>query len=117
MTDIERASAIRGRTLRWTWTEGPTKGKTHEHVFRDDGTVSWREADAHRPQGAPFGAEAERVPYAALEVRPEVYAVSYRAGSGFTLTVVVDLASGKLVGFASNSDAWYPLRGRSERVS
>ncbi len=28
-----------------TWTEGPTQGATHEHVFHRDGTVEWRDAD------------------------------------------------------------------------
>ena len=39
MTDIDRAAEIRGKTIRFAWTEGPTKGKTHEHVFHQDGTV------------------------------------------------------------------------------
>jgi hypothetical protein len=49
-------------------------------------------------------------------VRPDIYAISYRANSGFTLTVVLDEASGDIVGFASNNDAWFAVRGRSDRV-
>ena len=120
MTDVQLAPAIRGATLRWAWTEGPTKGKVHEHVFHDDGTVEWREvggkAGAPAAAGGSKSAQPEKAPYAAFEVTPEVYAISYRARSGFTLTVVVDTQTGKLVGFASNSDSWYPLEGTSERV-
>jgi hypothetical protein len=41
MEHIDRAEAIRGKTVRLTWTEGPTRGMTHEHVFHQDGTVEW----------------------------------------------------------------------------
>jgi hypothetical protein len=121
MTDTQLAPAIRGTTMRWTWTEGPTSGKVHEHVFHEDGTVQWREVGGQQSAepakgGGRKAKEAEKVPYAAFEVTPDVYAISYRAGSGFTLTVVLDNATGELVGFASNSDSWFPLRGTSERV-
>lgn len=46
---------VRGKTLRWTRTEGPTAGKSHEHVFADDGTVSWRAVG----EGAPVGKAAK----------------------------------------------------------
>lgn len=122
MTDIPRAAAIRGRTLRWHWTDGPTKGKTHEHVFHEDGTVTWREIEepstASRGRGTDAAAPTpERVPYAAFEVTPDVYAVSYLAPSGFTLTVVLNLVTRTMVGFASGSDQWYPVRGRFEFAS
>lgn len=42
MTD-QPAAAVRGKTIRLTWTEGPTKGLTHEHVFHQDGTVEWHD--------------------------------------------------------------------------
>jgi hypothetical protein len=107
--DIPRSDAIRGTTMRWSWTEGPTKGKTHEHVFHGDGTVEWREVGGS-------GETGERPVYGAFEVGPQMYAVSYLAPSGFTLTVVANLGSGELVGFASNNDSWFPLRGICERV-
>lgn len=30
-----------GKTIRLSWTDGPTKGTTQEHVFHEDGTVEW----------------------------------------------------------------------------
>ena len=39
MPEVQRDPAIRGKTIRLKWTEGPTKGATHEHVFHNDGTV------------------------------------------------------------------------------
>ena len=117
MGDIPRAGAIRGTTMRWAWTEGPTKGKVYEHVFHQDGTVEWGDAD-HPPKSAPKpGAPAERVPYAAFEVTPKVFAVSYLSTtSGFTLTVVLDFATGAMVGIASGAKDWFPIRGTFEMV-
>jgi MoaF N-terminal domain len=124
MADIPRADAIRGTTMRWAWTEGPTQGKVHEHVFHDDGTVEWRDAGSAPPKkqpkvaaGAQGSTRPERVPYAAFEVTPEVFAVSYLSSSGFTLTVVLNFATKQMVGVASGGKDWYPLRGTFEVVA
>jgi hypothetical protein len=125
MADIPRAGAIRGTTMRWAWTEGPTQGMVHEHVFHDDGTVEWHDAGSappkkpsKEPDGAHGSTRPERAPYAAFEVTPEVFAVSYlSASSGFTLTVVLNFATRQLVGVASGGKEWFPLRGTFEVVS
>ena len=31
---------VSGKTIRLTWTDGPTKGTTQEHVFHKDGRLS-----------------------------------------------------------------------------
>ena len=108
MTAVQREPAVRGKTIRLKWTEGPTKGATHEHVFHEDGTVEW-----HDP-GSKGGAAKERPPYAAVMVANEVYAVSYLAGSGYTLTVVLNFRDNTMAGFASSSKDWHPLRGTFE---
>ena len=125
MGEIPRASAIRGQTIRFIWTDGPTQGKTHEHVFHEDGMVDWREVAADdRPAAATAKGKAaqekgtvERVAYAALEAGTDVYAVSYLARSGYTLTVVLDFKTRRLVGIASGGTTWAPLQGRFEVVS
>jgi hypothetical protein len=107
--------AIRGKTIRFTWTEGPTKGTTHEHVFHDDGTVEWRDAGTSEPPAARASqSRAEKPAYAAIEVAEQAYIVSYLAASGYTLTVVLNFANRQLVGFASSGKDWYPLRGTFE---
>jgi hypothetical protein len=123
MADIPRADAIRGTTMRWAWTEGPTKGMVHEHVFHEDGTVEWHDAGSapkkrsKEAAGAHGSTRPERVPYAAFEVTPEVFAVSYLStSSGFTLTVVLNFATRQLVGVASGGKDWFPLRGTFEAV-
>jgi len=102
MSQPTQADPIRGRTIRLIWTEGPTKGMTHEHVFHEDGTVEW-------------GAK-ERVPYRALKAGDDVHLVSYLATSGYTLTVALNVRDRTMVGFASNAKEWHPLRGTFEVV-
>jgi|SRR4051812_39611194 hypothetical protein len=124
MADIPRAGAIRGTTMRWAWTEGPTKGMVHEHVFHDDGTVEWHDAGSAPPkqssqkvEGGHASTRPERAPYAAFEVTSKVFAVSYLSrASGFTLTVVLNFDTGQLVGIASGGKDWFPLRGTFEVV-
>jgi hypothetical protein len=112
MTQVQRAAEIRGKTMRWAWTEGPTQGKTHVHVFHEDGTVEWSDAEAPQKDGP----ANERVEYAAIQVADDVYVVSYLATSGYTLTVVLNFKNSKLVGFASGAKDWHPVQGTFEVV-
>jgi hypothetical protein len=118
MTPTATGDPIRGRTLRWTFTEGPQKGKTYEHTFHQDGTVTYRaienESESEQTRGA--GAEGERPPYAAYAVSDSVHLVSYRADSGFRLTVALNFADQRLVSIASNSEQWFPARGTFDVV-
>lgn len=117
MTEPVLNPAVRGKTIRFTWTEGPTKGTTHEHVFHEDGTVEWRDVErtaSEPPAARSSQSGAEKPPYAAIEVAEQAYIVSYLAASGYTLTVVLNFANRQLVGFASSGKDWYPLRGTFE---
>ena len=121
MAPIERVEAIRGKTIRLTWTEGPTKGATHVHVFHQDGTVEWSDAGSGGKARAggeseKTGTPKERPEFAAIQVADGVYAVSYLAPSGYTLTVVLNFRDGKTVGFASGAKEWHPVRGSFEVV-
>jgi hypothetical protein len=113
MTSPPRAAEISGRTIRFIWEDGPTKGLTHEHVFHDDGTVEWR--DAAEPRKA--GGAKERPGYGAFKVAEGIFVVSYLAPSGYTLTVVLNFGDRRIVGFASGASDWYPVQGRFEVVS
>jgi hypothetical protein len=116
MADIERADAVRGKTIRFKWSEGPTKGKVHEHVFHPDDTVEWHESGAPPAgsRGSQGAAEKERPPYGAVKVAEEIYVVSYLAPSGFTLTVALDFRDRSIAGYASGARDWFPVRGTLE---
>jgi hypothetical protein len=125
MSDIPRAPAIRGQTIRYIWQKGPTQGKSYEHVFHRDGTVEFREIGAapsgggasRAKEGTEQGHAPERVPYAAMEAAPDVYAVSYLASNGYTLTVVLDFRTKRMVGIASGGKTWVPVEGIFELVA
>jgi len=91
------ANPIHGKTIRWTFSDGPMAKKTFEHTFEKDGTVTFREITGGT-EGKPSRAEKSEI----ATVGEDVYAVSYLASSGYTLTVVLDYRTGHLVAFASN---------------
>ena len=99
---------VRGKTIRWSYDDGPVAGKTFEHTFTADGTVSWREP------GTTSGGEPS-VPYQATWITDDVYLVSYLAASGWTLTTLVDTTSGKIVSVASNEKELVIQRGLALR--
>jgi hypothetical protein len=107
----EQKSPLAGRIFRWTFAGGPTAGKTYEHTFNTDGTVTFKEAGGAAPGG---GGAMPGVKYASFEVAPDIHLVSYLSSHGYTLTVAMNLASKKLHGFASNDKEWYPLEGTVE---
>lgn len=104
-----RVDSIRGKTLRWTFTDGLMAGIPFEHTFHEDGTVLWRALG-----GSMKGRSAQEKEYAAVKIADNVYAVSYLAKSGYTLTVVLNFKSKRMNGFASNDKQWYPMTGTFE---
>ena len=88
---------IRGKTIRWTFDDGPMKGRTFEHTFETGGAVTFRDL-GEDSKGKPSRVETSEV----AEVGEDVFAVSYLGSSGYTLTSVLDFRTGRLVAFASN---------------
>jgi hypothetical protein len=124
-TNVQRATEVRGKTIRFAWTSGPTKGRTHEHVFHEDGSVVWRDANTPKPAAsnaddAPGGAGASattpRVEYAAVKITDDVCLVSYQSNEGYTLTVALNFDDNRITGFASGAKEWYPIQGTFEVV-
>jgi hypothetical protein len=118
-----RSDLVRGKTIRWTYKDGPMAGKTFEHTFGDDGIVTWRETGGQErgakpptngKQGAARTATEARAKYQVAPVNADVCAVSYLSESGFTLTSVLDFDSGTVVSFASNEKELVPQRGMFE---
>jgi molybdenum cofactor biosynthesis protein MoaF len=100
---------LSGRTIKWVFDDGPMAGANIEHAFHADGSVTWTLLD-----GDYKGATAREKAYAAVKVSERVWVVSYRAASGHTLTVVLNLDDGRLYGFASSDKSWEAMRGRFE---
>jgi molybdenum cofactor biosynthesis protein MoaF len=87
---------VKGKTVRWTYSDGPMKGKRFEHHFTNDGTVTWKEAGAEKPSAD------SSARYQFVRIDDDVYVVSYLSSHGFTLTTVVDEKASTVVSFASN---------------
>lgn len=95
---------IRGKTIRWTYSDGPVAGQTFEHTFGADGTVKY---------GAPDKAPMGQARYIAERITDRVHAVSYLStASGYTLTTVIDLDARTIVSFASNEKELVVQHGR-----
>jgi len=116
MNRTAESSAVRGKTIRFSWKDGPTKGTTHEHIFHDDGTVEWHGVQAHEPQKTGKSAETDRPKYVDEKIAEGIRMVSYLARSGYTLTVVLNFESGAIAGIASNEKTWMPVHGSFEIV-
>jgi hypothetical protein len=88
---------IRGRTIRWTFTDGPMANRTFEHAFADDGTVTFKPIQAGS-QAVP----SHPVHYECEAIGDDVWAVSYLGDSGYTLSTILDYRTHELTAFASN---------------
>jgi molybdenum cofactor biosynthesis protein MoaF len=102
--------SLAGRTQRWKFDDGPAAGKTYEHTFYPDGTVTFREVGGTSTE-KPGAEKRPTIRYAAFETAPGLHLVSYLSESGYTLTVLVNTNNGRLHGFASSAKEWYPLTG------
>jgi hypothetical protein len=103
---------IRGKTLRFTFDDGPMAGSTFEHRFDENGMVAF-----HMVGGSSGGGEKPASKYEAAEVRTGVCAVSYLSPAGYTLTTVLDFTTKKLVAFSSNERTLGLHHGSFEETS
>jgi hypothetical protein len=109
---------ITGKTLRWTYSDGPTAGKVFEHTFGTDGRVTYRMVDGGEVKtGATQATAKAPVHYDVERITDDVYAVSYLApDSGYTLTSVLDAKAGTIVSFASNETKMLVQHGTFDRT-
>ena len=112
MAKTERIDSLRGRTLRWTFSDGPTAGTSYEHIINDDGSIGFRGADKGKN-----GEFTSTKMGSAVKFSDGMFVISYLAESGFTLTVVLNTHNGTMVGFASNNDSWFQQKGTFEVVA
>ena len=89
---------ISGKTIQFTFEDGPMAKKTIAHTFKDDGSLSFKMVGDDKGEGK--GTQVEK--YEVATVSPDVVAISYLGSGGYTLTVVMDSKTKKLVAFSSN---------------
>jgi MoaF N-terminal domain len=111
-TIVQEANPVNtliGKTIRWTFVDGPVAGMTFEHELHDDGSVTWRYVD-----GEHSGASAREKAYAAVKVNEQTWALSYLSASGHTLTAVLDFHDHRVIAFGSNDKSWSLQHGTFE---
>lgn len=106
MPSEKNIRSLSGKTLRWTFKDGPPASNTYDHTFNKDGTIDFRSFDG-KSKSEPTRAKNGTV----VKIADGIFAVSYLGDSGYTLTVVLDFEKMKLVGFASNEKQWSQHKG------
>jgi len=99
---------IHGNTIQWKYEAGQMAGKSFEHEFKADGSVTFK-------MDGGDGTTVKK--YETEQVSDMVFAVSYIGPSGWTLTSVLDFDSGKVVSFASNEKQLMVYRGEFHVVA
>lgn len=100
---------IRGSTIRWSFDDAMS-GKTFEHTFGDDGSIAYKMVGGNMDEPTP--AKHSEI----AQISDDVWAISYLGSAGYTLTVVLDFATNKMVSFASNEKELSQQRGTFEVV-
>lgn len=106
-----KTDRIRGKTIQWTFKDGPMAKQTFEHVFQKGGALKFRSLDS-----AGKGKATRVKKYDVAKLNTDVYAVSYLGPSGYTLTTVLDFRKGRQVAFASNEKSVMVQQGTFEVV-
>jgi len=96
-----------GKTVRWKFTEGPTKGTSYDHTFKADGSVVYKES-------GDTGEGTQEKKCAVEAITPDVHVISYLASSGYTLTAVLNFEDMSVHSYASNEKTWSAARGTFE---
>jgi hypothetical protein len=92
---------MEGKTIRWTFNDGPVANESYEHAFYAKGGLSYRKVDGDDADESSSGTWVEK--YESADINDDVSVFSYLApDSGYTLTAVLDYGSNTVVAFASN---------------
>jgi len=102
-------NSVTGHSLRFKFADGPMAGKSFDHTFSRNGSVTFREVGSD-PNAKPGSADQ----YQVASLGQDVHVVSYLTGTGNTLTVVLDYKTLKLVAFASNEKSLIMQQGSFE---
>ena len=107
---------VRGKTLHWTFTDGPAKGTTYEHSFGNDGIVRFHALESASKEKQSDGPAESEAQHGSAPISEDVCAVSYKGESGYTLTTILNFDERHMVAFASNSEQWFEQKGTFEVV-
>jgi len=110
MAQNDRIEALLGRTVQFTFADGPSANVTYEHRFNEDGSIDFRAA------GDATAKFSRAKSGTTMKVGDGLFLMSYLSKEGYTLTLLLNVRTLELVGFASNSDVWFQQKGTLEFV-
>jgi hypothetical protein len=108
---------IRGKTLSFMFDDGVMSGRAFVHRFAENGTLTFHTVSGSSEAGRDMPGRWPSAKYEVAQVRDDVWAVSYLSSAGYTLTVVLDFATKKLVAFSSNDKTLAVQHGSFEETS
>lgn len=110
----ETPETLIGRTIQWTFDDGPTAGTTYEHTFNEDGSVEFC-AVGEDESGQP--GEVVRVDECAVTpIAPGIFAISYLSPGGYCLTAILNCEDNVVTAFASSKGSWDQQSGSFEII-
>ncbi|MEO7108946.1 MAG: hypothetical protein ABI183_00795 [Polyangiaceae bacterium] len=104
---------IRGKTIRFTFDDGPMAKKSVDHTFNDDGSLDFAMSGDDKKQQKPTHVDK----YEVATVGSDVTIISYLGSGGYTLTVALDMKAKKLVAFSSNEKSVSVQHGSFQEIS
>ena len=101
-------SSLFGKKVRVSFKDGPMAGKAFDHTFRKDGSVTF---------GAPDDKTTSSSDAAVEKLSDGTFIASYMGPKGFTLTLGLNLLTGKMVAYSSDGKTWSKQKGRCKMVA
>jgi hypothetical protein len=92
---------LSGKTIRWNFQDGAMAGKSFDHTFNDDGSLTFKMSGSGS-DNEDLKKQSRVEKYEVATLGADVTVVSYLVPHGYTLTVAMDMKSKKLIAFSSN---------------
>lgn len=97
---------FRGTIQRWTVDAGPLAGRTCDHAFNEDWTLTWRVM-----AGADQGLAGRARRFSVQPVRAQLFLVCFATIPGEIVSATVDFSSRRFAGFHVGADYCHPVSG------
>jgi len=97
---------VSGKSVVWTFDDGPMAGRTVTHTFNADGSLEFEMGSG----GSGKSTHVDK--YEVARLNDDITVVSYLGPHQYTLTVALDFSTGMMVAVSSNAERVDIQRGR-----
>jgi hypothetical protein len=106
-----RPDPVAGKTLVWTFSDGPMAHRSFQHRFGVDGRLTWQALGAEAT-----GSPSDELPYEVAPLGRNGCVVSYLGDNGQTSTIALDFETQLLVAFISTATSLTMQHGTFEII-